>query len=80
MRAETSQGNIFAKKRFRANPADAKASISPNTQVTFIDERVTSFLMLTNIESSRLERIHEGNLFGGQPLNTDNAPAYPRLM
>ncbi|TWU03444.1 hypothetical protein Pla100_03650 [Neorhodopirellula pilleata] len=36
--------------------------------------------MLTNIQSSRLEQIHEGSLFGGQPLNTDNAPAYPRLM
>ncbi|HBE62212.1 MAG TPA: hypothetical protein DDX19_05595 [Rhodopirellula baltica] len=63
-----------------ANHLAAKESISPNTQVTFTDERVTSFLMLTNIQSSRLEQIHEGSLFGGQPLNTDNAPAYPRLM
>ncbi|EMI18786.1 hypothetical protein RMSM_04306 [Rhodopirellula maiorica SM1] len=35
-------------------------------------------------QSSRLEQIHEGNIFGApvhsdSPLN-DNAPAYPRLM
>ncbi|KAA1258034.1 hypothetical protein LF1_05490 [Rubripirellula obstinata] len=85
--AERTRENILAKKRFRANPADAKASISPNTQVTFTDERVTSFLMFLQLktQSSRLEQIHEGNLFGApvhsdSPLNTDNAPAYPRLM
>ncbi|WP_302117245.1 hypothetical protein [Allorhodopirellula heiligendammensis] len=47
-----------------------------------MDKRVTSFLMFLqlNIQSSRLEQIHEGNAFGGQPLNINNAPAYPRLM
>jgi hypothetical protein len=41
--------------------------------------------MITKQQSSRLEQIHEGNAFGAavhhdSPLNTDNAPAYPRLM
>ena len=72
-------------KRIRANPADAKASISPNTQVTFTDERVTSFLMLSKIQSSQLEQIHEGTFFASlgfqcEPLNMNDAPAYPRLM
>ncbi|CAD71761.1 hypothetical protein RB809 [Rhodopirellula baltica SH 1] len=46
------------------------------------DERVKSFLMSTNIESSRLEQKHEGSLFASlaihcEPSNS-NAPAYPR--
>ncbi len=77
--------SFLLKLRFPANHLAARESISPNTQVTFTDERVTSFLMLSRIKSSRLEQIHEGNLFGApvhsdSPLNTDNAPAYPRLM
>jgi hypothetical protein len=70
---------------FLANHPTARESISPNTQVTFTGKRVTSFLMLTNIQPSRLEQIHEGNRFGApvnhdSPSNTDDAPAYPRLM
>ncbi|TWT91684.1 hypothetical protein [Neorhodopirellula pilleata] len=41
--------------------------------------------MLTNIQSSRLEQIYEGNAFGApvhsdSPLNRNFALAYPRLM
>lgn len=41
--------------------------------------------MLSSPQSSRLEQIHEGSLFGDivhsdSPLNLNNAPAYPRLM
>ena len=78
--AERICANILAKKRFCANHLAARESISPNTQVTFTDERATSFLMLSKLQSSRLEQIHEGNFFGGQPSNMNDAPAYPRLM
>jgi len=46
---------------FLANDLAAKASISPNTQVTLIDKRVTSFLMFLQmkIQSNRLEQIGE---------------------
>jgi hypothetical protein len=80
----TPNKSSFAKARFFANHLDARESISQNTQVTFTDERVKSFLMLTNFQSSRLEQIHEGS-FVGAPVHSDgllneNAPAYPRLM
>lgn len=87
VRGSIGQECFLRKLTFLANHLPARESISPNTQVTFIDKRVTSFLMILqlNIQSSRLEQIHEGNLFGGPvhsdcPLNTDNAPAYPRRM
>lgn len=77
---------FFRKLTFLANHLAARESICPNTQVTFIDKRVSSFLMFLhlNIQSSRLEQIHDGNAFGApvnndSPLN-DNAPAYPPLM
>jgi hypothetical protein len=60
---------------------DSWRLLPQNTQVT-PREASKSFLMFTKQQSSRLERIHEGNTFGDSDLRYQpgNAPAYRLLM
>ncbi len=60
----------FAKARFYANHRAAKAFISQNTQVTFTGERVTSFLTLTNIQSTIMSWDNNGTSAGTKQLTT----------